>query len=669
MSCGCGKPKCDGHCGVSPAVLQINNPSECTLFHRVEVPASMGDSRTNPPKNGAYKNVLLYYEADQTSWLYSSDGIPQKLVNGLTNYEDAINLPQINGVTLLGNKSLGDLGITDAIDDAVAEEKTEREAADEAIQDELLTRAVVFDTVADMKASTNLTAGSYAQTCGYYAISDGGASEYRIRVVTNADIIDEMFILSLPNTTNLIAELIIKDELHTKQLGLKGDGVTEESTKLNTFFNLNKGINKVVDSGTYLVSSTVFIGGLWRQDSGNNGQNTIKFDHATIKYNGTADGYAIVLYNMFKYKIDGLCISRDSASNKLGIIGVWFGDFSNFDVQSVDITNNDTILSGRTVASKAVEYIRFSDAYIKGELQVHPISPAFINCINFSNAILDGHNHQYCVLLYGSTSKQELNFYNCDLSYSTNAVFYVDEEQTVNGKGSINCVGCYFDSNISIFANDNKNNMEFNSLFGLFPALSNNEIVNTKFTDHIKNLNLGGFGQFGYNLPYSNTNYCINGDLSYQVNQSGNASYLMGANSSVWTKTYVDSKLATNGKCRHLKWLGSSVNASIIAECVTAPRTDIYSCFVRLKITAGSCSGIQLSFGGAYVTYDDSILNGECVLVNSKNVKVNADGTLNFSIIFMDASSDLEADIYEVGVTEGKLITPNMPLHASAKLS
>lgn len=119
MGCDCGKPKCDGHCGISPAVLQINNPSECVLFHRVEVPASMGDSTTNPPKNGAYKNVLLYYEADQTSWLYSSDGVPQKLVNGLTNYEDAINLPQINGVTLLGNKSLADIGVTDAINNAL----------------------------------------------------------------------------------------------------------------------------------------------------------------------------------------------------------------------------------------------------------------------------------------------------------------------------------------------------------------------------------------------------------------------------------------------------------------------------------------------------------------------------------------------------------------------
>ena len=113
MGCNCGKPKCDGKCGISPAVLQINNPSECVIFHKVDVPASMGDSTTNPPKTGAYKNVLLYYEADQTSWLYSSDGIPVRLTNGITNYEDAINLPQINGETLIGNKSSADLKLAD----------------------------------------------------------------------------------------------------------------------------------------------------------------------------------------------------------------------------------------------------------------------------------------------------------------------------------------------------------------------------------------------------------------------------------------------------------------------------------------------------------------------------------------------------------------------------
>lgn len=229
MGCDCGKPKCDGHCGVSPAVLQINNPSECVLFHRVEVPASMGDSKTNPPKSGAYKNMLLYYEADQTSWLYSSDGVPQKLVNGVTNYEDAINLPQINGVTLLGNKSLGDLGI--------------------ASSDEV---AIVFDTVADMKQATNLVDGSYAQTLGYHAKGDSGASLYKIRTNTN-DVIDEAKIIALADDT-LIAELIVNTFVTPEQFGCYGDNTHDDTVNLQKA--LDSGF-EVHTSKQYLISDTV----------------------------------------------------------------------------------------------------------------------------------------------------------------------------------------------------------------------------------------------------------------------------------------------------------------------------------------------------------------------------------------------------------------------------
>lgn len=108
MGCNCGKPKCDGHCNASPAVLQINNPSECVLFHKVEIPASMGNEITIPPEPGLYKNVLLYYEATGSSYFYSSDGIPTPI--SYTDYVRLMNKPSINGVTLVGNKSLADLG-------------------------------------------------------------------------------------------------------------------------------------------------------------------------------------------------------------------------------------------------------------------------------------------------------------------------------------------------------------------------------------------------------------------------------------------------------------------------------------------------------------------------------------------------------------------------------
>lgn len=112
----CNQPK-DEKCGASPAVLQINNPSECMLFHKVEIPASMGNEITIPPKPGLYKNVLLYYEATGNAYFYSSDGVPTLL--SYTDYLRLLNKPSINGVTLAGDKSLDDLGITAAIAAAI----------------------------------------------------------------------------------------------------------------------------------------------------------------------------------------------------------------------------------------------------------------------------------------------------------------------------------------------------------------------------------------------------------------------------------------------------------------------------------------------------------------------------------------------------------------------
>lgn len=97
-------------CGMSPAALQINN-KDCTLFHSVTIPAIMGDETENPPANGLYKNVLLYYEASGNAYFYSSDGIPTKLTYATTDYNALTNKPTINGVTLEGALTPANLGI------------------------------------------------------------------------------------------------------------------------------------------------------------------------------------------------------------------------------------------------------------------------------------------------------------------------------------------------------------------------------------------------------------------------------------------------------------------------------------------------------------------------------------------------------------------------------
>lgn len=110
-------------CGMGPTVLQITN-KDCTVFHLVTIPAIMGDESQNPPDNGLYKNVLLYYQASGNAYLYSSDGIPTKLTYATTDYNALTNKPTINGITLEGNQSSNSLGIGITVDSELSATST-----------------------------------------------------------------------------------------------------------------------------------------------------------------------------------------------------------------------------------------------------------------------------------------------------------------------------------------------------------------------------------------------------------------------------------------------------------------------------------------------------------------------------------------------------------------
>lgn len=361
-SCGEAPHKCScKNKEFTKAVIEIDNPEQITLMRRVVIPASMGDDTTVPPTIGKYHNVLLYYEANQKSYLYSSDGIPTQLVNGFTNYEEAINLPEINGVTLIGDKSSADLKLSDApMVITVANGNTSWSGADTAedVYDFFLNKGKVniifngeenysyevasaayipaeekmmctlavasivtgetsefegnalfgtmtlytankaidvsqidlqpklyvtdftgldlnynelsgvpatdtaigmvkpgdglevdtdgtlsisdieqhvhfFDTVADMKAATNLVGGSYAQTLGYHALNDDGGATYKIRTITNSDVVDNGSIIALADNA-LVAELIFEGKINVKQFGAYGDGTHDDGTAIQT---------------------------------------------------------------------------------------------------------------------------------------------------------------------------------------------------------------------------------------------------------------------------------------------------------------------------------------------------------------------------------------------------------------------------------------------------
>lgn len=109
-----------------------------------------------------------------------------------------------------------------------------------------------FDNVESMKNATNLINGSYAKTLGYYNKNDGGAGLYKIRNITNDDVVDNAKIIGLLDD-NLIAELIISNYVNVKQFGAKGDNVTDDTLYIQKALDL---YNKIyIPEGTYMISN------------------------------------------------------------------------------------------------------------------------------------------------------------------------------------------------------------------------------------------------------------------------------------------------------------------------------------------------------------------------------------------------------------------------------
>lgn len=114
-----------------------------------------------------------------------------------------------------------------------------------------------FDTVADMKNATNLINGSYAETAGFHSKNDGGCALYKIRNITNDDVVDNMYIISMNDSENeLVAELIDND-ITPEKLGAYGDGIHDDSVVLNAFFENLKDKEHIFLTKNYAVSKGI----------------------------------------------------------------------------------------------------------------------------------------------------------------------------------------------------------------------------------------------------------------------------------------------------------------------------------------------------------------------------------------------------------------------------
>lgn len=207
----------------------------------------------------SYKDSMSYYES--LAWLckfLEEQVIPTVNENGEAVEELQTLYTELNSYV---TNYFDNLDVQNEINNKL-DDMVEAGTLQEIIADYLNSKAIFgFDTVAAMKNATNLINGSYAKTLGFYSINDGGSALYKIRNVTNDDVVDEVTIIAL-NDNSLIAELIVLNEINIKQFGAYGNNETDDTLSINkalTFANEKNIYNVYIPNGTYIVNGTLIL--------------------------------------------------------------------------------------------------------------------------------------------------------------------------------------------------------------------------------------------------------------------------------------------------------------------------------------------------------------------------------------------------------------------------
>lgn len=182
-----------------------------------------------------YLNMVIHNENELTEEVEGLYNAYVSLQNYVNNYFD-------------------NLDVQDEINNKLDEMAESGQLTDIIAQYLGLAGMITFNTVSEMKLAQNLVNGSKCATLGYNEVNDGGAAFYKIRTITNDDVVDNKYIIEVYDNL-LIAELILNETINIKQLGLTEE-TADIGADINTITNIK---NKIayVPYGSYNVTTTI----------------------------------------------------------------------------------------------------------------------------------------------------------------------------------------------------------------------------------------------------------------------------------------------------------------------------------------------------------------------------------------------------------------------------
>ena len=140
------------------------------------------------------------------------------------------------------------------------DQMTEDGTLQEIIGDYLNANAIWgFNSVAELKAASNLVDGSFAKTTGYYSADDGGSALYTITDETLTA--NDGDIIALNN--GLFAVMVTKDKsVNVKSFGAYGDDTHDDTNAINNAiaYAVSSGIKDIyLPAGTYKTTKPIYL--------------------------------------------------------------------------------------------------------------------------------------------------------------------------------------------------------------------------------------------------------------------------------------------------------------------------------------------------------------------------------------------------------------------------
>lgn len=346
------------------------------------------DVKTLPP----FKRFIMSIGALPTSYLESMtyaelimwfcNFLQEQVIPAVNNNADAIKEIQ---------NFLNTLDLQDEVDHKL-DEMAESGQLQEMIAEYLNANALwCFDNVSDMKQATNLINGSFAKTLGYLTINDNGGALYKIREITNEDVVDEGSIIALDDET-LVAQLIIDDKINILNFGYTIENATYnavtysckniDESLINCIAFLdrqtnNRGIQIYFPDDTYLVKSTLTLTDKWINMYGNSlVTKTVNYNIATFpqKIFTNING---ALFSSGHVTLKGLNFMNIRETNNYDAV---FSNNSVYDITECHVNNYDTVFN--TLGFSTVSHNSFLNCrkyFINGTTSDSTISQNYIN--------------------------------------------------------------------------------------------------------------------------------------------------------------------------------------------------------------------------------------------------------------------------------------------------